>query len=72
MDGSIQLTAKERKVLLKSYRSGDDVRVARRVQVVLLHSDGWTYRRIREVTFASNDFISNSLRQFRASGPFAK
>jgi hypothetical protein len=47
MDGSIELTADERKMLLKSYRSGTDARCARRAHIVLLRAAGWTWDRIR-------------------------
>ena len=35
MKGSIQLTERERKRVLKAYRSGSDVRVARRAHLLL-------------------------------------
>jgi transposase len=68
MDGSIRLTGKERKVLLKAYRSGHDCRVARRAQVVLLWADGWTWQQMREVLFCSHDLIAGTLRKFKAGG----
>ena len=68
MDGSIKLLAKERKVLLQACRSGPDVRTARRAQVVLLLADGWSFREVRQVTFASYDLIVDCQRRFRCGG----
>jgi putative transposase len=68
MDGSIRLSEEERKVLLQAYRSGSCVRVARRAQIVLLLADGWSYREVREATFASYDLIKDCLERIRADG----
>lgn len=71
MDGSIQLTAEERKMLLQAYRSGDDGRIARRAHVVLLRDKGLSWQQIREVLFCSFDLISQTLKAFaqgRVSG----
>jgi len=67
MDGSIRLTAEERKVLLQAYRSGD-ARVARRAHVLLLLDDGLSYRDVRTFLYASNDLIADCVRRFRAGG----
>jgi len=67
MDGSIQLSSEERKTLLEVYRSGD-ARVARRAHVLLLLDDGFSYRQIRAILYASNDLIADCLRRFRQGG----
>jgi putative transposase len=64
MDGSIQLTAQERKVLLQAYRSGGDGRISRRVHVVLLREKGLSWQQIKEVLFCSFDLISQTLKAF--------
>ena len=68
MDGSIGLLDQERKALLRAYRSGTDVRVARRAHVVLLRAEGRTWKEIRQILFCSYDFISNTLKAFAAGG----
>ena len=68
MDGSIHLSGSERKALLKLVRGGDKVRTARRAHVVLLAAAGWSYRQMRQVLFASNDLIADSLTRFRQGG----
>jgi transposase len=70
MDGSILLTATERKTLLRAYRSGPP-KVMRRAQIIILLSDGWSVRDVRLVTFASFDLIADCVRRFRAGGPAA-
>jgi hypothetical protein len=55
MDGSIELSAYQRKVLLAAYRWGKDVRAARRAHIVLLVAEGWSYREVRAITFASRE-----------------
>jgi transposase len=67
MDGSIQLTPDQRKVLLRAYRSGD-ARVARRAHVLLLLDDGLSYRDVRVFLYASNDLIADCVRRFREGG----
>ena len=67
MDGSIRLAAEERKVLLEVYRSGD-ARLARRAHVLLLLDDGFSYRHVRAVLYASNDLIADCVRRFRKGG----
>jgi transposase len=68
MDGSIELTADERKMLLKTYRSGTDSRTARRAHIVLLRADGLTWERIRSLLYCSNDLIADTLRVWDAGG----
>src|SRR5262245_56446877 len=67
MDGSIALSASDRKTLLQAYRSASGP-VSRRAHVVLLAADGWSVRDIRRAMFASFDFISQTLSLFRRQG----
>jgi putative transposase len=67
MDGSIRLAAAERKVLLSVYRSGD-ARIARRAHILLLLDDGFSYRQVRAILFASNDLVADCVRRFRHGG----
>lgn len=64
MDGSIQLTAQERKTLLQTYRAGSSARAARRAHVVLLRADGRTWQQIRELLYCSNDLIAEVVRRW--------
>jgi hypothetical protein len=68
MDGSISLTVEERRVLLKLYRAGPDVRAARRAHVVLLGADGWTWQEIQAALFCSTDLIAETVRFFTSGG----
>lgn len=68
MDGSIQLTDVERKMLLSSLRNGRDSRTSRRAHVILLHANGLTWQEIREVLFCSHDLIAETLRDFAMGG----
>lgn len=63
MDGSIGLSAKERKRLLQAYRAGNG-RSSRRAHVILLLAGHWTWEQIRAVLFCSNDLISRTLRRW--------
>jgi putative transposase len=71
MDGSIELSAEQRKVLLTAYRWGKDARSARRAHIVLLVAEGWSYREVRAVTFASYDLIRDCVLSFRQGGSAA-
>src|SRR5215831_21190175 len=71
MDGSIELSAEQRKVLLSAYRCGKDARTARRAHIVLLAAEGWSYREVRAITFASYDLIRECLRSFHQGGTAA-
>lgn len=71
MDGSIELSADQRKVLLAAYRWGKDVRAARRAHIVLLVAEGWSYREVRAITFASFDLIRDCVRSFQQGGSAA-
>jgi putative transposase len=66
MDGSIQLTREERKVLLAAYRNGG--RSARRAHVMLMLDDGLSYRQIRAMVYVSNDLIADCVRRYRKGG----
>jgi transposase len=68
MDGSIRLTAKERKMALSSYRGGGSARVARRAHVLLLLERGWSYRQIMEATFSGSDLVASVKERFLAAG----
>jgi transposase len=68
MEGSIRLTAGERKVLLKIYRHGKDPQVCRRAHVLLLIAEGQSYRAIAQLLFASFDLIAAAVRCYRAGG----
>jgi transposase len=66
MDGSIRLTAEERKGLLRAYRSG--AKHSRRAHIVLLLADGVSVRDVRRYTYASFDLITGCAGQFRRGG----
>ena len=68
MDGSIELSTRERKMLLKAYRSGTDCRAARRAHIVLLRADGQTWQQIRSVLYCSHDLIADTLRAWATGG----
>ena len=68
MDGSIQVTDQERKMLLQAYRSGVDSRISRRAHVVLLRAEGLTWQQIKTVLFCSFDLISQALKAFAGGG----
>ena len=71
MDGSIELSADQRKVLLAVYRWGKDVRAARRAHIVLLVAEGWSYREVRAITFASFNLIRDCVLRFQQGGTAA-
>lgn len=64
MSRSIELTTEERKALLKEYRHTGTARSARRAQIILLLAEGWSYREVRQATFASYDLIAQCVTQF--------
>jgi putative transposase len=68
MDGSIQLSAEQRKGLLKLYRSGDDVTTSRRAHVILLLADGLSHREVRAVLYVSFALIGECAVRFRRDG----
>jgi putative transposase len=67
MDGSIAVSAADRKALLTLVRAAVGVR-SRQAHVVLLRADGWSHRQIRLATFASFDFIGDAVRLYRRRG----
>ena len=71
MEGSIELSAEQRKVLLAAYRCGKDARTARRAHIVLLVAEGWSYREVRAIAFASYDLIRDCVRDFQEGGTIA-
>src|SRR5689334_17867996 len=66
MDGSISVSANERKRLLQLFRNGNDVRLSRRAHVILLLTDGYSYRDAHAFSYASFDFIAETVRRFRS------
>jgi hypothetical protein len=64
----MELTADQRKMLPKASRSGTDSRSTRGVHVVLLRAAGWTWDRIREALFCSNDLMADAPRTWDAGG----
>jgi transposase len=67
MDGSIAVSAADRKSLLALVRAAVGVR-SRQAHIVLVKADGWSQRQIRLATFASFDFIGDSLLLYRRRG----
>ena len=68
MQGSIQLTAEERKAALKIYRGSGDARRARQAHLLLLLDQGLSYRTIMKLLFCSSDWIVGIKRQYQESG----
>lgn len=68
MDGSIRLSAAERKALLPVVHRGPDLRQARRAHVLLLLAQRWSVRRIAEALFASADLVCAVRRRFQEGG----
>jgi transposase len=68
MEGSIQLTAAQRKMVLSVYRSGPDAHVARRAHILLLLDRGHSYRAIMDIDFCSSDLVNDVKRQFLDGG----
>src|SRR5262245_56283236 len=68
MDGSIQLSPHQRKALLRLYRSGNDTATSRRAHIILLLADGWSYRQVRLMTYASFALVSDCADRFRRGG----
>jgi putative transposase len=66
MEGSIQVTTTQRKALLTLYRS--EQTGSRKAQILLLLNEGWSYRQVREVTFASFDLIKECIDRFKREG----
>jgi putative transposase len=66
MEGSIQLTVRQRKALLVLYRS--EKPGSRKALILLLLSNGWSYREVRQGTFASFDLIKECIQRFGQEG----
>ena len=60
MDGSIDLSRSDRKVLLALYRNGKNASLSRRAHVVLLAAENYSWRTIVRITFSSNNFVSRT------------
>ena len=67
MEGSIRLSARERKILIATYRKGER-QVSRRAHVLLLLDQQWSWREVRAILLASNDLIANTLQAYRTGG----
>jgi transposase len=65
MEGSIRLSAKERKTLLQAYRGA---RIARRALIVLLLAEGRSYRSIMNAALVSPTMIAAVKHDFAAGG----
>lgn len=65
MDGSIRLSARERKRCLQIYRQA---RSARRALVLLLLTEGWSYRQIGRAVLASPTLVRAVKRDFASGG----
>lgn len=65
MEGYLQLSARERKVCLSTYRAA---RLARRALVLLLLAEGRSYRDIEAAMFASPSLVAAVKRDFRVGG----
>lgn len=59
MDGIIQLSDAQRKVVLKVYRGSGDARTSRRGHVLLLLAEGRSWREIIGITFCRSSLIRN-------------
>jgi putative transposase len=68
MDGSIQLPANERKVLLREVRRGTDPERRLRAHVLVLLDDGWPWNVIVVVLFTSTSTINRWRRRYLADG----
>jgi putative transposase len=68
MDGSIQLSLRQRKALLSVFRTRMGGSVCRRAQIILLLANGYSYREVRAVTGASFKLIRDCIARFRHVG----
>jgi len=66
MEGSIHLSVRQRKALLVLYRA--EKSGSRKAHILLLLSNGWSYRQVRQATFASFDLIRECIQQFGQEG----
>src|SRR5262245_4196272 len=67
MDGSIRLSAAQRKVVLAAYRSSDGA-VCRRALVLLMLAAGRSYREVRTAIFVSFEMIRDCVECFERDG----
>jgi hypothetical protein len=63
MEGSISLSARERKVLVDAYRKGER-EVSRRAHVLLLLDQGWSWREVKAIVLGSNDLIAQTVKKY--------
>jgi len=68
MEGSIRLSANDRKTLIKVYRGSGPANVARRAHVLLLLAEGWSYRQIMSGLFASSELVASVRSRFERGG----
>jgi transposase len=68
MDGSIRLSAQERKVLLQEVRRGSDPERRLRAHVVLLLGEDWSWNVIVAVLFTSTSTINRWRKRYLAGG----
>jgi putative transposase len=68
MEGSIRLSASERKAVLSVYRGAGDARVTRRAHVLLLLDRDWSYRDIMAALFCSSDLVATVKQRFLTAG----
>jgi transposase len=68
MDGSIELSAKERKVMLDTYRKSTSPSLRLRAHIVLLLADGYAWREIASTLFTSTRTIARWKARFEEQG----
>jgi putative transposase len=68
MDGSIQLSAQQRKTLLKEVRRCTDPERRLRAHILVLLNDGWPWSTIVAVLFTSSSTVNRWRRRYRAGG----
>jgi transposase len=68
MDGSIGLSATQRKILCREARRGADADVRLRCHIVLLLADGWAWTTIGAVLFTSTATINRWRKRYLAEG----
>jgi putative transposase len=68
MEGSIRLTAGERKRALQVYRGAGDARMSRRAHILLLLADGRSYREIMQIDYSGSDLVVAVKRRFLKGG----
>lgn len=68
MDGSIELSGKERKVLLATYRKSMSPAIRLRAHILLLLADGYAWREIANILFTSSRTIGRWKARFEEQG----